>query len=225
MVKFNGTNGNNTMANRMFRQFFNSLHKYPVILDCNFIVDSANGNGLGIRSLKPTGSAKGIASVYMHTSSTPATGNPNPASGYIVVNFTDSWYGYISGFSGQVAPLSGSSATTTTAGSPVVIVSLGTATLAQWQAAGLPVGQTPTVGQAFIALATSVAGGGAVEASLVSGIDHIEVIGDPNQTLRSSVPGQGGYMILQCLAAGVVTAPANGSVIGLDFQLSNSNLY
>src|SRR5580698_1169620 len=50
-------------------------------IDCNFIVDSSNGNGLGIRSLK----GSGCASVYMHTSATPAAGNPNPASGYILV--------------------------------------------------------------------------------------------------------------------------------------------
>jgi hypothetical protein len=40
------------------------MHKKPVLLDCNFIVDPTNGNGLGIRSLK----GPGIANVFMHTS-------------------------------------------------------------------------------------------------------------------------------------------------------------
>lgn len=211
------------MANRRYSsQFRFSFHHFPVSLDCNFVVDSTNGNGLGLRSLK----TQGISNVYMHTSSTPAAGSPNPSSGYILVQFVDGYNSYIDGFSGQVSPLSGSNISSgLTIGNPYVITSVGASTPAQWQAAGLPTGQTPTAGQAFIAAATSIAGGGLVQASLVSGIDHIEVVGDPNQTLRSNLPGQGGYMILQCLAAGVVTAPANGSVIGLDFQLSNSNLY
>lgn len=62
------------MANRLYTRSFNTKHAKPVLLDCNFIVDSTNGNGLGIRSLK----GPGIAHVYMHTTATPAVGNPNP---------------------------------------------------------------------------------------------------------------------------------------------------
>lgn len=36
----------------------------PVLIDCNFIVDSTNGNGLGIRQLK----GQGVKAVYMATS-------------------------------------------------------------------------------------------------------------------------------------------------------------
>lgn len=39
-------------------------HVRPVLVDCNFIVDSTNGNGLGIRSLK----GQGVQSVFMNTS-------------------------------------------------------------------------------------------------------------------------------------------------------------
>lgn len=211
------------MANRRYSsQFRFSFHKFPVSLDANFIVDSANGNGLGQRSLK----TQGISQVYMHTSATPAAGSPNPSAGYIFVQFSDEYNSYINGFSGQVSPLSGSSISSgLTVGNPYVIVSLGSSTPAQWQAAGLPQNQTPTVGQAFIAAATSIAGGGAVQAPTQSGIDHIEIVGDPNQTLGTNQPGQGGYIILQCLFEGAVTQPSNGSVIGLNFELSNSNLY
>lgn len=51
------------MANRWFTQFFYTLHKKPTLLDCNFVVDAANGNGLGIRSLK----GPGIARVFMNS--------------------------------------------------------------------------------------------------------------------------------------------------------------
>lgn len=52
------------MANRWFTQFFGTAHKKPVLLDCNFVVDPTNDNGLGISSLK----GPGIASVFMNTS-------------------------------------------------------------------------------------------------------------------------------------------------------------
>lgn len=52
------------MANRRFTQFPMSLHNKLVILDCNFVVDSTNGNGFGVRNLK----GPGIANVYMNTS-------------------------------------------------------------------------------------------------------------------------------------------------------------
>lgn len=54
------------MSNRRYNQFYFTPHKKAVQVDCNFIVDSTNGNGLGIRSLKSPGSA--IAGVFMNTS-------------------------------------------------------------------------------------------------------------------------------------------------------------
>lgn len=209
------------MANRYYTQFFYTFHKMPVLLDCNFVVDSTNGNGLGIRSLK----GPGIANVYMHTSATPASGNPNPASGVIVVQLQDNYFRYFGGYSGQVSAV-GSPQSTTTANVAYVIASLGTATLAQWQAAGLPSGFTPAVGQAFVAIATGTIGGSAQvvpSAAAGSGIDHIEVLGDPNQSLNP-IPNGNAQILLQCFAGGVLTAPANGSVIGLSFELSNSSV-
>lgn len=214
------------MANRLFTQFFNTLHKGPVLLDCNFIVDSTNGNGLGIRSLK----GPGIAAVYMHTSATPAPGNPNPQAGTIIVQLQDNYRRYFGGFSGQVGPV-GSPSTSTTSGVPAIITVLGTATNAQWQAVGLPVSITPALGVSFIPTSSATIGGGAsVSPAVFSGIDHIEVVGDPNTTINPSLPNaaslppaSGGYIVLNCLDAGVVTAPANGSVIGLSIYLSNSS--
>jgi hypothetical protein len=202
-----------------------AMETKPVLVSCNFIVDSTNGNGLGIRSLK----GPAVDSVYMHTSSTPAPGSPNPASGIIQVQLQDNYNRYLGGFSGQVSPLSGTPLTSVTAHTAYVIVSLGTTTLAQWQAVGLPLGVTPNVGVAFIATATGAIGGtGSVETSATagSGIDHIEVLGDPNQTsyLSNSAINGGMIIILQCFFEGAITAPANGSVIGLSFYLSDSSI-
>src|SRR5271165_2043765 len=200
------------MANKYMRQFFYTRHVMPVLLDCNFVVDASNGNGLGIRSLK----GPGISAVYMNTSATPALGNPNPAPGVIVVQLDDTYFRYFGGFSGLVSPVSGTPLTATAANTAYVIVSLGTATAAQWQAVGLPPGLVPAVGQAFVATATATIGGGAaVEASAAAGagVDHIEVLGDPNLTLNN--PGGQNQIILQCFSAGTLTAPAPGSVVGL----------
>lgn len=215
------------MANTYFKQFFYTKHVYPVLLDCNFVVDSTNGNGLGIRSLK----GAGISNVYMHTSATPAATNPNPAAGEIIVQLSDSYNRYFGGFSGFISPLSGSNVTTTVTNVINVITVLGTATLAQWQVVGLPTGITPALGVAFVATSSAVIGGsGAVQirATAGAGVDHIEVVGDPNTTLANSMiqnpaiqQAAGGYIYLACFKNTALTAPTDGSVVGLSFYLSN----
>ncbi len=214
------------MANRYFKQFTSSIHNKPVIVDFSFIVDSANGNGLGIRSLKGYGL---IESVFMHTSATPGVvagvTNPNPASGYIVVNLADNYNRYLGAWGGFVSPLSGSSVTSVTSGNAYTIVSLGTATLAQWVAKGFPVGVPPAVGASFIASATGTIGGSAAvqaPAAAGAGIDHIETIGDANQTITATTAPGGGAVILACFKNTVLTAPADGTVIGLEFYFNNS---
>lgn len=213
------------MANRNFSnagRIF-TMHCAPVLVDCNFVVDSTNGNGFGIRSLK----GPLVSAVYMHTSATPSAGNPNPAAGTIVVQLQDNYYRSLSGFDSKVSPLSGTPLTSTTTGTAYVIVSLGTTTLAQWQAAGFPLGFTPSVGAAFIAKATGAIGGtGAVETSATAGtgITSIETLGDPNSTISNSLSTTGAQIILQCYASGTKTAPADGSVISLAFYLSNSSV-
>lgn len=280
------------MANRRFNRFLETLHKEAVIIDCNFTVDQANGNGFGARSLKGAGVLRafmhstaaitgtthssilidGIAggtsslrvgmpiqgsgipagakitaivdsgSINIFPAATTSTtgsftyqaiGNPNPAPGVILIALQDCYNYYIGGFSGQVSPSTGGLLTSgLTVGVPYTIAVLGASTLAQWQAAGVPVGITPAVGVVFIAQATSVAGGGSVIASGVSGIDHIEALGDPNKTLISNAGPKGqilgvqsnAYLVFQCLAAGVRTAPADNTVIGMAFYMSNSSI-
>jgi hypothetical protein len=219
----------------MFRQFVMTPHNALVALDFNFIVDQANGNGLGIRSLK----GQGIKAVYMNTSATPA-GPVNPAAGYIYVQLEDSYNRYLYGVNGVVvpstgAPISISGAGVLTVGIPYIIASVGTSTAANWQAVGLPVGITPAVGVSFFATATGGGTGtGSVVASGVSGIDQIVVVGNPSLTLGFQAPLVGTsapYLILKCIGATnastttqIAVQPAAGSVIGLTAFLSNSSV-
>lgn len=195
-------------------------------IDCNFIVDSTNGNGLGIRSLK----GDSVESLYMHTSATPAVGSPNPAIGYIYVKLKKAYTDYVSGGFGFVSPVSGTPinvTTGTTAGLAYVITSLGTTSAAQWQVLGVPANVTPAVGVAFIAIATTTATGtGTIMVPATSGstVYHIEAIGNPG--LASGNDGHGTYLVFRILGATsssdttlVNKAPANETVIGLTFSM------
>lgn len=225
------------MSNRNYAngRAFYAMHVKPVLIDCNFIVDSTNGNGLGIRSLK----GPMVNNVFMATSATPGSNNgmtnPNPSTGVIVVQLQDNFNRYFGGFSGQVMGL-GSATATIVAGSPYIISALGTTTAAQWQAAGVPASMMtnnglPNLGLSFIAAeSATIPGSPSVNPPVASGIDHIEVIGDPNQSiapnpaLAAYAPNQGGQMIFQCLLNSTATAPANGTVVSLAFYLSDSSI-
>lgn len=202
---------------------------YPVLLSCNFVVDSTNGNGLGIRNLK----GSGIANIFMNTSSSTGIGNygainPNPVAGAIQVQFSNNFNRYLGGFSGIIAPLTGTpvAVTALTAGRAYVITSLGTTTQAQWNTAGVPAGIQAVVGLAFIAKVAS-SGTGSTQQSTGSTI-AVSPIGDPNAGLNNSnlYMNGGAQMILYCIdqSNGDLSAPADGSVIGLNFYLSNSSV-
>lgn len=218
------------MSNRRDIQFTYNPHNKLTLLDCSFIVDSTNGNGFGVRSVKKSGR---VATVFMHTTVTPgiapSTGqlNPNPAAGYIVVSLSDNYNAYLGGGAGFVSPTTGSPSASITAGNVYVIASLGSSTLAQWQTAGLASQIVPAVGVSFVAAVTgSIAGGGTAISTVYAGIDHIEVVGDAN-LMNSNNPSVlsgsvGMQLILACYKNGVLTAPTNGSVIGLTFNLNNS---
>lgn len=207
----------------------------PVLLDCNFVVDSTNGNGLGIRSLK----GPFVQAVYMHTSATPDASNPNPASGTIVVQLQDSYARTFTGGHANVSPVSGSALkidnSALTQGVAYIITTLGDATADAWHTLGVPRGLTPAVGVAFIA--ASVGAGANTSTSRVmttaaagSGVATIETVGDSSLGV-AMVPspqynqGYGGQLILQCRDyAGAIVAPTDGTVISLSFLLSNSSV-
>jgi len=222
-----------------------SMHVSPVLLDCNFIVDSTNGNGLGIRSLK----GPAIQNVFMNTSATPGPGNtnpntpnvtvtnPNPAPGTIIIQLQDRYNMSFSGFNSEVSPVSGAAlqvdAAALTAGVAYVITTIGNATAAQWATLGLPIGVTPAVGASFVAANTGAGPGTSTSrvmttATAGTNICTIETVGDPNASIAptpSANQGFGAQIIVQCRAyGGAVTAPANGSVISLAMYLSNSSI-
>lgn len=167
---------------------------------------------------------------------------PNPASGIIVVTLQDNYNAYLGGFSGFAAPVSGtpisiSSSSVLTVGAPYIITSLGSTTTAQWQAVGLAPWIQPAVGVSFLAKITGGGSGtGVVEApaTTASGIDHIEVLGDSNlmnNDLAYAIAGNpngslgngiGMQFILGCYNQNALTAPADGTVIGLAFYMNDS---
>lgn len=194
-------------------------------IDCNWVVDRTNGNGLGIRNLK----GSGCAAVYMNTSATPSASNPNPAVGYILVQLASNYFGYVGGYSGFVSPLTGTPINISsglTQHNPYVITSVGTSTAANWQALGLPLGVTPAVGVSFIATTASAGTGtGVVQAPVAtgSGALYTDVIGDANGSVSAT---GGAQLLIRVLGATnsstttlVATAPANGTVIGLRFVM------
>lgn len=110
-------------------RYYSFLNR-PVLIDCNFVVDQSNGNGLGIRSLK----GEGVRNVFMNTSTTPGVGangylNPNPAAGTAIIQLRHPYNRYAGGFSGFVSPVSGGStainSSSLTPGNPYIITSVG----------------------------------------------------------------------------------------------------
>lgn len=213
-----------------YYQFLFSQVPELVAIPFNFIVDSTNGNGLGIRSLK----GSGIDAVYMHTSATPAPGNPNPAAGTILVQTSKTFNRFLAAFGGQGSPVGTPitlSAATATPGVAYIITSLGTTTTAaNWTTFGLEAGVTPALGATVIAATSGTGLGNATVAPAnASGITCVELVGDPSQT---NSPSQGSmFLVFHTLAATnastttlIPTAPANGTVIGMTLLMRNSPL-
>lgn len=228
------------MANRNWSNGGKSymMETMPVTISCNFIVDSTNGNGLGLRALK----GPGVANVYMATSATKAVGSPGgttgPANGTIVVQLQDNYNRILGGSYSLVSPASGSNLLVAsaglTAGIAYIITVLGTTTTAAWHTLGVPAGVTPAVGVAFIAAQTSALGTGAVQITAANGTEvlQIETVGDSNLSIAptpSANQGFGAQIILQTrndssADHSAIVTPANGSVIQLTFLLSNSSV-
>ncbi len=200
----------------------------PKSVWCSFVV--AATNGLGVTSLKSNGY---IEYVFMHTSTTPTASvngvtNPNPANGFVVVKFKNN-FNYFLGVQGScIAPATSTTTTSTTANVAATITALGTATLAQWQAVGLPLGFTPAVGQSFIATATQSIGGSAtIGVSGVSNVGAISLVGDPSVMSNNlSISPNAGAQVMLLLQdfAGAAVAPTAGSIIRLEFSFDGSSV-
>lgn len=223
------------MANARFTQFFYTKHMMPTLIDCQFLVDPTNVNGLGISGLK----GPGVTAVYMHTSATPAATNPNPANGYVYIQFMDNYFRDYGGYTGMVTPPSGSDILVASAGTVAsttyVITTVGTTTAAGWQSLGLPVGIVPAVNVPFVATATTTATGtGAVQVPHVngSGVTVIETVGDASLTLGPAGNGRGApYALLRFMGptnstttTPIAVAPRDQSLVKMKFYFSNSSV-
>lgn len=203
----------------------------PVEISCNFVVDSANGNGLGVRSIKSNGY---VQNVFMHTSAPLAgSGNPNPAAGYAMIQLVNNYNKYLGGFSGFVQATQTPTKidnSALTIGQPYIITVLGNATAAQWLTLGVPAGVTPAVGVPFVAIATT-AGTANTSTSRVSlpkssNVFKNEVIGDSNLTVNTQRQTYGGqYILVEFFdITGAAVAPTDGSVCGMTFIFDASSV-
>jgi type VI secretion system secreted protein VgrG len=165
--------------------------------------------------------------------STHVLGTPLP--GIIVVQLHDNFNRSITGIKAVVSPVSGIplqiDASALTQGMAYVIVNVGNATNAQFNALGLPAGVVPSVGASFIASSVGAGPGTStarVEAVVTSNITTIETVGDPNQSIApdpTKNQGFGAQFILQTRnSSGVIAAPVDGTVISLGFLLNNSGV-
>jgi len=175
-------------------------------------------------TLPATATAAGVTLTY-------AANGFNPSAGIIVVQLQETLKRYYQGSFQSGYAVTGAALTATVADVVYVINALGTATLAQWQAVGLPIGITPAVGVSFIATASGTIGGSAsVKAAGSSGVASVEYVGDPNLTLQSSKKlimgvSSGAYLIFKCFDyAGAVVAPLAQSQMNMDIYLSNSKI-
>ncbi len=214
----------------------------PCLVEFNFIVDAANGNGLGIRSLKSNGY---IENVFMHTSSTPGKGtggflNPNPLAGYMLIQLKQNFNFFLGMNCGFVTPVATATKvdnSALTVGQVYVITTLGNTTAAQWLTLGVPPGVTPAVGVAFTALLVGVAGEANTSTSRVmlpttSGNSIIEVVGDVNTMTTSNIASYAGQWITAQFSAAtnsstttlIPTAPAAGSVVGGQLWFDGSSV-
>lgn len=179
-------------------------------------------NGLGVTSLKSNGY---VNNVFMHTSTTPAANNgftnPNPANGYVWIQLKNNFNVFLSAMQGFVAKNSGSDVkidnSAMTSGQAYVITTLGNATLAKWQAIGVPVGVTPAVGVSFVALTNGGAGNtltSRVQVPSVSGISHLEVVGTTNTMVNSNTGSNAGQWVMAQFLAPSVAGAFTGSALG-----------
>jgi hypothetical protein len=226
--------------------FPNAGHYYantfrPTRIDVQFTVAHADTGGLGLTSPKSNGF---VQAMFMNTNQTPGVSdgltNPNPAAGFLQIFLKNNFAAFLGAQAIIRSPLTGSSVkidnSAMTAGVPYVITTLGNATLAKWQAIGVPLGVTPAVGVAFIALTNGGSGNtltSRVQTASVSAVQTLELVSNPDLNTASSIVKNGESLIFQFLAPTISTgayiapmlptAPADGSVVSLGLLFDGSS--
>lgn len=217
------------------KSIYNNICK-PMEINIQFTVNHADTNGAGVTSVKSNGY---IQNVFMNTNQTPATGNPNPAVGIVMIQLKQNFNAFINCLWEINSPNSGSSLkvddAALTVGNIYTITTLGNATAAQWTLVGVPSGVTPAVGVSFICAnngGSTNTSTSRVQAPSVSGINCFEIIGTPNVNTPSNIASNAGqYIYGQFLAATsssvttlLPTAPADGSVVSLQLYFDGSSV-
>lgn len=220
------------------KSYYSNIAK-PIDVNMAFMVDSTNVNGLGVSSLKSNGY---VNNVFMHTSATPGVNNgytnPNPAVGYILVQLKNNFNHYINNMTAMISSITAPTTAINsglTVGDAYMITSLGNTTEAEWQSIGVPVGVTPAVGMSFIATAVGTGAGptGTVGLPVASGIQAVEVIGNPDVSIaNSNVSKNGGaWVLLACYGATATAdtalipkAPLDFSVVTLCLRMDGSSV-
>lgn len=235
------------MANQPRQNLPNAGHFYsnlvkPVKLDLSFIVNPTDTAGLGITSLKSNGY---VQNVFMHTSATPGSNNgqlnPNPAVGLALICLRNNFNAFL-GLSGSITSTGQTSTkidnSALVAGNAYVISTLGNASLAVWQAVGVPAGVTPAVGVSFIAISDGGSANTSTSRVMVpnpSGIFRIESFGNPILTQNSNIYSNSGQsLIVQMLAPTlstgayvaplIPTAPVAASLVNLSLCFDGSSV-
>lgn len=198
----------------------------PLTVNLAFTVNSADTGGLGVTSVKSNGF---VRNVFMHTSQTPGVNNgvtnPNPLAGFVMVQFNRNFNVYLAELMSVIGTTTGSikiDNSALTAGQVYVITTLGNATLAKWQAIGVPAGVTPAVGVTFIALTNGGTGNtltSRVSTPVPSGVTGLELIGVPSTMIANSSIAQNGgaYLFGQFLSPTVpVTSGTAGNAVTLN---------
>ena len=220
------------------KSFYTNIAK-PMDVSINFKVDAANANGLGVSSVKSNGY---VNNVFMHTSATPGSNNgtlnPNPAVGFALVQFKNNFNSFIGEVDCSIESLSGSdlpvSGSGLSANGVYVITKVGTTSQSQWASLGLPVGFTAALGQPFVSTATGgKTGTGQVQLPAASGIQRVEIVGDPNSLIaNATIASNAGAMVMVSFLAAtnsstttlIPAAPKDLSYVSLTFRFDGSSV-
>lgn len=207
------------LSNQFGEKSLNSILGGSGAIQAKFTVDPTNASGVSGATFSPQ-----ISSIWMHTSTTPVAGSPNPVAGFMQINFAEGFLGFNAIMSAIQSPNSGTPILVTagfTQGQAYTITVLGTTTASNWHSIGVPANVIPAVGVSFLAAAvTAGIGTGAVQVPTVSNLIDMEIVGNPVLTAA------GGYVILQLLSATstsnptpVVKAPTTGTIFNLSLSL------
>lgn len=201
----------------------------PQEIQIQWVVNAADSGGLGITGLQSNG---WVRYVFMHTSATAGVvdgvTNPNPATGRGFLQLKQNFQNFLGSSYSLTSPgTAGSTITTTVQHTTYQINALGTTTLAQWQAVGLPTGIVPAVGVVFVAtVAQAIGGSGTVKTPTESATLTMETMGNTDLNQPSSIAAYGGqYFHFQFLSATTtILNPVDTTIVNLRLYFDRSSV-